>query len=323
LHHWQALSAIHDEDVGEAVHHVEHIIDAVQGDHRLAMRAVLYYLEDGRLHLAEHEIGEMLSGEAEPNLSPTMLHLQMGLAALGGDNVQDAMHHITHFVDFAPDADAAHGRAALEALSTGEIVDAALHLSAAARIEAEHQQATRRCSGDGIAHPGVRGGRIAVLLVIDEEWTDRYGERAVEHALSVVARAHEVIADLDVALDVVDVQRWKSPRDGDLHDLSHAASIDNPLPDDASLLLVLTDQDTIGATDGVHSHSTGSHAIAVRHHRDQPPQDALVFAHEIGHMLDLTHEAGTYMQARGFVDDPRWSECQQDAVQRLIADTAT
>jgi hypothetical protein len=189
------------------------------------------------------------------------------------------------------------------------------------RLETERQEAARRCSGDGVAHPGVQGDRIAVLLLIDEEWTDRFGALAVEHAVTVVAHAQAMVADLKIAIDVVDVQPWRSPVDGDLHELSHAASIDNPLPDDASLLLVLTDQDTIGTTDGVHSHSTGSHSIAVRHHRDQPQQDALVFAHEIGHMLDLTHEAGTYMQARGFVDNPRWSECQKGEVARLISES--
>jgi hypothetical protein len=323
LHHWQALTAIHAEDVGDAIHHVEHIIDVVHGDHQSAMRGILHDLEGKRLHLAEHAIGEMLAAHAEPNLSPAMIHLQLGMTALGRDDRFEAMHHVTHFVDAASDADATHGRAALDALRNDQSLDAALHLSAAARLDVERQQTARRCSGDGVAHPGIRDGRIALVLVVDDEWSDKHGAVALETAVSVVEQARTAMRDLGIALDVVGVERWESPSDGDLHDLSHAALVDNPLPNNASLLLVLTDQETAGRTDGVHSHSAGSHAIAVRHHRDSPQQDALVFVHEIGHMLDLTHEAGTYMQARGFVDDPAWSQCQHEAVQRLIADTTT
>ena len=66
------------------------------------------------VHGAEHEIEEMLAGTAAPGLSLQDLHLQQALAAIAGDEVQDALHHVLHTQNEAGQSDA-------EALA--EIVD--------------------------------------------------------------------------------------------------------------------------------------------------------------------------------------------------------
>jgi hypothetical protein len=322
LHHWQALTAIQTDDVRDAVHHVEHILERVRGDHRATMLEVLENLDDGRLHLAEHAIEEMLSSEAEPNLSPGLVHVQMGLAALGRDDARAATHHVDHYLDVATEAAVPHGLDALAALGGDELLDAGLHLSEAARVEVERLEVDRACSGTGMGHPGLRDGRIALTIALDEEWVARHGDRAVAAALALVEATQTTLGALGVTLDVLGVERWASPPGLSLHEMSHAAVTAGLLGDEADLLLVLTDQDAAGSTDGIHVDSAGSPAIAIRHHRDRPDRDAIVVAHEVGHLLDLTHKPGTFMQARGFVETPYWSLCQRDAVQRLFAQTA-
>ena len=103
LHHWMALLALKVDDIPEATHHVGHIIDLVTGDHLHEMEEVLTMLQEGHLHDAEHAIEGMLAGTAVTDLTLGVVHLELALGSLRSDDVDDAIHHIRHFLESASD----------------------------------------------------------------------------------------------------------------------------------------------------------------------------------------------------------------------------
>lgn len=132
-HHWQALAAIEAGDTDDAIHHVEHILDLVTGEHAAVMQEVLTQLRGGALEDAEHEIEHMLAGTAEPNLTAETLHLQMALDAITSDDPDDATHHLEHFVATAPEALVHDGEGVIAALEAGEADEAGEQIAALIR----------------------------------------------------------------------------------------------------------------------------------------------------------------------------------------------
>jgi len=124
MHHWMALLALKAEKVPEAKHHVNHIIDLVEdADHRHQMEEVLEALDGGHPHEAEHSIEGMLAGTAESDLSVGELHLQMVLSALAVDDVEDAQHHMSHFIEEEP-SKVGLAEEAIGHLNAGELPEA-------------------------------------------------------------------------------------------------------------------------------------------------------------------------------------------------------
>ena len=103
MHHWMAISAVKAENVEEALHHLDHIIDLVDGDHLAAMNEIDEQLRSGDLHDAEHGIESMLVGAAEMDLGMDQLHLELALQSLAIENATEVEHHITHFMETADD----------------------------------------------------------------------------------------------------------------------------------------------------------------------------------------------------------------------------
>lgn len=98
-HHWMALLALENESTEDAVHHVDHIIDVVEGDHRSQMIDVNESIEAGDIHGGTHIIQTMLTGDTGRGL--TSVDISGGLArssAQSGD-VDGAMHHLDHLLD--------------------------------------------------------------------------------------------------------------------------------------------------------------------------------------------------------------------------------
>ena len=114
MHHWMALFAAEDGDAQEAIHHVEHIIDLVQGDHLARMQNALAELQTGNIHDAGHEIEEMLAGVLEDELSGTTMHVTLALSSVRIDDAESAIHHMEHFAELA---DAANLEASNEILA--------------------------------------------------------------------------------------------------------------------------------------------------------------------------------------------------------------
>ncbi len=125
MHHWMALSALRAENAEEAQHHLQHIIDlAEDAEHRQLVEEALEKLGARDSHAAEHHVEDVLAGEAEPNLSPSELHLQLALIALSGHESHDAEHHLEHFIGETTGERKEQGQATLEQLSAGNAHDA-------------------------------------------------------------------------------------------------------------------------------------------------------------------------------------------------------
>ena len=135
MHHWMALSAIQSENVDDALHHVEHIIGEVEGDHLLAMEEVAEHLRTGEGHEAEHLVEGMLAGTAKPNLTLKQLHLELALAAVGNRNDEEASHHVSHFVELATGEEKASGELIIAQLEAGNLHDAEHDIEAMLGIE--------------------------------------------------------------------------------------------------------------------------------------------------------------------------------------------
>ena len=127
MHHWMALEALKASGRGEAIHHVEHIIDLLEpGQHQEKMVAIVQSLQGGEGHEAEHAIEEMLAGTAAPDLTLFQLHLRQVLVSLAVNDQTDAQHHLEHAQGLAEPDDEGGVHEALEALEQGEL-DQAQH----------------------------------------------------------------------------------------------------------------------------------------------------------------------------------------------------
>ena len=115
-HHWMALLSLEEGDVPETIHHVNHIIELVKGEHLARMQAILQQLEAGDIHESTHGIEDMLAGTADPALSVDRMHLQMALSSLRVDGIEGAMHHVSHFLQTATDEEAQQAQGILDAV---------------------------------------------------------------------------------------------------------------------------------------------------------------------------------------------------------------
>ena len=62
IHHWMALFSTDAEDPSEAIHHLGHIIELTEGQHRSRMEEAVSLLEKNDIDEAAHVIEEMLAG---------------------------------------------------------------------------------------------------------------------------------------------------------------------------------------------------------------------------------------------------------------------
>src|SRR5215207_3238982 len=123
-HHWMAISAIKAGDVEDALHHVGHVIEAVEGEHLEAMEEARDLLRAGDLHEAEHPIEEMLAGRARPDLTLEEIHLRLALTVLERGDASDARHHLNHFLETARGEERERARQVLAALRAGDLHEA-------------------------------------------------------------------------------------------------------------------------------------------------------------------------------------------------------
>ena len=123
-HHWMALLSLEESAVPEAIHHVNHIIDLVEGEHLARMRTILQQLEAGDIHESTHGIQDMLAGTADPALSVERMHLQMALSSLRVDDAEGAMHHVSHFLETATGEEAQQAQGILDAVRQLEFQEA-------------------------------------------------------------------------------------------------------------------------------------------------------------------------------------------------------
>jgi hypothetical protein len=122
LHHWMAIYGLQEDAIEDAVHHIEHILEAVTDhEHQERMEEVLELIEHGDLHSAEHEIQEMLSGEANLRLPVTEIHLKLVMAALAQHDAQSAIHHMEDFLAVADEASVEKAHEIVEMLEAEDL----------------------------------------------------------------------------------------------------------------------------------------------------------------------------------------------------------
>lgn len=98
-HHWMALVALEDDSPDEAIHHIDHIIDQVTGQHLAQMEEAKAETEDGNLHEAIHIIENMLAGVQVDDLTPSEMHASLARSSALIDDIDGAMHHLDHIVE--------------------------------------------------------------------------------------------------------------------------------------------------------------------------------------------------------------------------------
>ncbi|PKB71547.1 MAG: hypothetical protein BZY87_04660 [SAR202 cluster bacterium Io17-Chloro-G6] len=142
-HHWMTLFALEDGSAGEAVHHIDHIIDQVTGQHLSQMEEAKEKTEGGHLHEALHIIENMLAGVQVDDLTPSEMHASLARSSALIDDIDGALHHLDHFMErmSGDQATARHVAEIRDLLESGETGDAAHELEelTGAAHEVEHQ----------------------------------------------------------------------------------------------------------------------------------------------------------------------------------------
>ena len=130
-HHWMALFSLKDEAQEEAIHHINHIIELVEGDHLARMRVSLRTVETGNLHDVEHIIEDMLAGTADPGLDDIEVHLRLAITSIKVEDPGDAAHHLDHYLALveSDSNEAGIGDEIVELLGAGDLSEAEHHIS--------------------------------------------------------------------------------------------------------------------------------------------------------------------------------------------------
>jgi mono/diheme cytochrome c family protein len=125
MHHWMSILSLKAGDAKEALHHIDHILAMeLEHEHEEGMERARQLVVSGNHHGAEHEIEEMLAGKAEPELGLDTLHLQVTLASIGSRDLDDAQHHMEHYLDMATGTDRVKAQEVLALLANQESHDA-------------------------------------------------------------------------------------------------------------------------------------------------------------------------------------------------------
>lgn len=153
-HHWMALFALEDGDQREAVHHLEHVIELVAGDHLARMQKAASEVREGQLHPAAHTVVEnMLAGIAAPGLTKQEMHLQLAISASRVEDAINATHHVEHYLELAQAGSKVErlAQAILASLKAGKLAEAEHQLSELAGGGAGHREGG---DGGGNQHEG-------------------------------------------------------------------------------------------------------------------------------------------------------------------------
>ena len=128
-HHRMALTAFEATNVTEAQHHIEHLIDILEGQHLALMQEALQITLTGDIHDAQHMIEAMLSDVQPEEESLATLHLRLGLSGLRVDGVDEAIHHLDHAAADAEAGELAEVEEILAFIAAGDLAEAEEHLS--------------------------------------------------------------------------------------------------------------------------------------------------------------------------------------------------
>ncbi len=144
-HHWMTLFALEDGSTDEAVHHIDHIISQVTGQHLSQMEVAKEETKAGNLHEGIHIIENMLAGVQVEDLTPSEMHANLARSSLLIDDIDGTLHHLDHFLErlSGDQAIASLVEEIRELLENGDIADAAHELEelTGTAHEEEHEEA--------------------------------------------------------------------------------------------------------------------------------------------------------------------------------------
>ncbi len=129
VHHLMTLLALQDENLADAIHHLQHTLPLADEAQRDQLTALITMLEEGKAHDVEHELQQIL-GAMEPEVGTTLVKLQVQLAfqALAENKVDEARHEVEHLVETASGEEKATGEEVMRLLDANDLEGAQAHL---------------------------------------------------------------------------------------------------------------------------------------------------------------------------------------------------
>ena len=124
LHHWMTLSSIEADNVPEAVHHLGHIIELTEGQHRAQMEKTITLLNEGSVEEGTRIVEQMLAGLEHVDMDESSIHLTLALSSANVEQIDVAERHVEHFLETATGEDHEAAEHILSLLQNGELHDA-------------------------------------------------------------------------------------------------------------------------------------------------------------------------------------------------------
>lgn len=132
-----------------------------------------------------------------------------------------------------------------------------------------------------------RAAALRVLVATDEEWREAHGRESEELARGVVQQVTDIFRPVCIRLQVSAYAAAASSKSSATV-MSLARDTQSSVQAaEGTVVLLLTSQHLHGSKDG-WAISSGVPVVVVHHH-EEPGQDAIVGAHELGHVLGLGH----------------------------------
>lgn len=177
------------------------------------------------------------------------------------------------------------------------------------------------CDGYALDEAALIRRFIRVVVVADQAWQEAYGGLAETRARQLITEADRILESSGIDLRMTDYGTWATR--GAEHSMSEMLKgLESAVPaQPGELVLGLTGRQ-ISRVDGI-AHVRHVHLVA-RRHPDRPQYDALVLAHEIGHLLgaehhDCDHAYRCVMAPKGFGLPARWCGHHVLEIQRHAA----
>jgi hypothetical protein len=168
--------------------------------------------------------------------------------------------------------------------------------------------------------------RLRVVVAADEEWQRAHGAGAEFAAHQLVREADRILEPTGVDLAFVEYRTWAPAGNGGPM-IRLLNQLESSVPAGPGYLVIGLTGRRVSRVDGIarmgHSH------LVARDHPVQPEYDALVVAHEIGHLMGAKHHHCHHnylcvMTPKGFELPSRWCAHHVQEIQlysaRLLAE---
>lgn len=125
-HLQMAMLALTSDRTADAKHHLQHAVEIANADQGALIQSALDHLDSGETDAAQHELEDDVLAEVHVPEEKTMetLHLELAFSAIEAQDIENARHHMEHFVDGATGVDKLKGQQVLKLLDEQELHDA-------------------------------------------------------------------------------------------------------------------------------------------------------------------------------------------------------